>query len=195
MMVNSESKNTVWKLGILLHRVRDELVRGEDSIFREYGLTTEQYSVLATMKYIGGPARMTDLAQWLERSPNSISMLVDRMIKVGLVTRKRDRGDRRVVYVTATSKGENAFQLATLPALEFIQEILAPLSYEDKRIFLNLLETVKCTTLAYLNPGVDIAKIIKNSITKKADLHERMTKSVLPSIPKTKRQSGKKRRP
>jgi DNA-binding MarR family transcriptional regulator len=194
MTVNSKSENIVLRLGILLHRVRDELMACEEPIFSQYGITTEQYSVLAAMNYLGGSARITDLARALERSPNSVSMIVDRMVKVGLVTRKRDKGDRRVVYVTVTSKGEDAFRLATPPCWQFIREILSPLSYEDKRTLLSLLETVKNKTINYLNPGVDIAEISKNRVINQADLFERMIKSVFPSTPEAKRQGGKKKK-
>jgi DNA-binding MarR family transcriptional regulator len=194
MTVNSKSENTVLRLAILLHRIHDELMACEEPIFSKYGITTEQYSVLGAMKYLGGSVRVTDLALALERSPNSVSMIVDRMVKAGLLTRKRDRGDRRVVYVTATSKGENAFRLATLPCWQFIREILSPLSYEDTRTLLSLLETVKNKTLSYLKPGVDIAEISQNSVMNQADLFERMIKSVFPSTPEAKRQGDKKKK-
>jgi len=175
MALNSESGNIVLRLGILLYRVRDLLMACQEPIFGEYGITPEQYAVLASIKYLGGPVRISDLARGLERSPNSVSMIVDRMVKVGLVKRVRDRADRRVVYVTATSKGENAFKRATLPGVEFIREILSPLSYEDKRTLTRLLEVVKYKALEYLNPGMDIAEISKNSITNQADLFKRLT--------------------
>jgi DNA-binding MarR family transcriptional regulator len=164
----------------------------EDAIFSEYGLTTEQFGLLATMKYLGGPVRVTDLAQNLERSPNSVSMLVDRMVKAGLVKRIRDKSDRRVVNVVITSKGENAVKPATPVGVEFIQKILSPLSYEDKRILASLLEIVKCEARGYLNPGADIAEISKNSVTNQADLLERMVKYAFPSTPQAKRRGGKK---
>jgi len=166
----------------------------EDQIFGEYGITTEQYAVLATMKYLGDSVRVTDLAQSLERSPNSVSMIVDRMVRAGLVKRIRDRGDRRVVRVIITSKGEAALKPATPAGVEFIQKILSPLSYEDKRTLASLLETVKCEALRYLNPGVDIAEISKNNITNQADLLERLVKYAFPSTPEAKRQGGKKRK-
>jgi DNA-binding MarR family transcriptional regulator len=115
MTLDSESKNTVLRLWLLLHRVRDMLFLCEDSLFAKYGLTTEQLGLLGAVKTLGGSPRPTDLAQRLERSPNSISMLVDRMVKAGLVRRTRDRKDRRTVFVSATSKGEKAVGLA-LPA-------------------------------------------------------------------------------
>jgi DNA-binding MarR family transcriptional regulator len=194
MTVNSESENIVLQLGILLHRVRDLLIMCEDPIFTKYGITTEQYAVLAVMKYHGGPVRVTDLALGLERSPNSVSMIVDRMVKAGLVTRKRDKGDRRVVYVTATSKGENALKLATPAALGFIGEILSPLSYEDRLTLVSLLEVVRYKTVNYLKPGADIDEIRRNSIINQPDLTERLTQYILPSTPQAKPQGGKRKK-
>jgi len=194
MAIHSESENTILKLGILLHRVRDELMRYEDPIYAAYGITTEQYSVLGALKYLGSNVRITDLALALVRTPNSVSMIVDRMVEVSLVKRIRDRRDRRVVYVTATSKGENAFKLATPPGWEFIREILSALSSEDRLTLISLLEMVRNKTLSYVNPGVDIAEISKGSAIGQADLFERMIKDVLPSTPQAKRQGGKKKK-
>jgi DNA-binding MarR family transcriptional regulator len=192
MVVNSESGNTVLRLWLLLHRVRDVISLCEDSIFKEYGLTTEQFSVLVAVKSRGGSVRPTDLALILERSPNSISMLVDRMVKAGLVRRTRDRIDRRVVRVSLTSKGENALKPATPAGWEFIQKILSPLSYKDKHALASMLETIKCEALGYLNPKVDMAEIIKNSVTNQPDLYERMVKYVFPSGSEAKHQGGEK---
>jgi MarR family 2-MHQ and catechol resistance regulon transcriptional repressor len=192
MAVNSESGNTVLRLWLLLHRVCDIISLCENSIFKEYGLTAEQFSLLAAVKSCGGSVRPTDLAPVLERSPNSISMLVDRMVKAGLVRRTRDRIDRRVVHVSLTSKGENALKPATPAGWEVIQKILSPLSYEDKHALASMLETIKCEALGYLNPKVDMAEIIKNSVTNQPDLYERMVKYVFPSGSEVKHQGGEK---
>jgi DNA-binding MarR family transcriptional regulator len=106
MALDSKSGNTLLKLWLLLHRVRDELVVCEDSVFGEYGLTTEKFSLLAAVKSRGGSLQPVELAEILARSPNSVSMLVDRMVKAGWVRRTRDRKDRRGVNVSLTSKGE-----------------------------------------------------------------------------------------
>jgi DNA-binding MarR family transcriptional regulator len=197
MAVNSESGNTVLRLWLLLHRVRDVLSLCEDSIFREYGITTEQFSVLLAVKTRGGSigsVRITDLVDALERSPNSISMLVDRMVKAGLVRRTRDRRDRRAVRVSLTNKGENAVAPAAPAGWELIQKILSPLSDKDRQALASMLEIVKCEALGYLNPKVNMAEIIKNSATNQPHLYERMVKHVFPSGSEAKRQGGKKRK-
>jgi len=194
MAINYESENLALRLWFLTHRIRDLLRRCEDQIFAEYGLTTEQYGVLAVMKCLDEPIRVTDIAWGLDRSTNSVSMIVDRMVKAGLVRRVRDRSDRRVVHVIITSKGENALKPALVAGWEFIREILSPLSNEDRRTFINLHEMVKYKALEHLNPGWDIEKMMRNEITSQADLMERLVQYTSPSPPEAKRQGGKKKK-
>ncbi|MDH4268985.1 MAG: MarR family transcriptional regulator [Dehalococcoidia bacterium] len=191
MAMNSESENTVLRLWLLLRRVGDSLALCQDSVFSKYGLTTEQFGVLASIKS-RGPLRPSDLASILERGPNSMSMLVDRMVKAGLVRRTRDKKDRRTVTVSLTSKGENAVEPAIPAGWEFIHKTLSPLSFNDQRTFASMLETVRCELVGYLNPEMDMAEIVKDSFTNRPDLYKRMVKNIFRSGSKAKRQAAKK---
>jgi len=147
----------------------DNLLRQcQEQICGEYGLSVEQYAVLMVLNYAGGSAKPVDIAQWLIRSPNSISMIVDRMVKAGLVRRTRDRIDRRVVNVTATSKANAAVEQAHAAVLEFVRKIFQPLSSEDQNTLTGLLSTVKYEILKYSNPGLDI-KEAKRAESKQVD--------------------------
>jgi DNA-binding PadR family transcriptional regulator len=107
-------------------------------------------------------------------------MIIDRMVKAGLVRRIRDRKDRRAVFVSMTDKGKAAFEPAAPAGWEFIHKVLSPLSHDDQRGLADMLETVKCELFGYLNPEMDKAEIIKNSFTKDPDLYKRLVKNVLP---------------
>ncbi len=144
--------NTVVRLWFMIHRTHDMLKTCEDQVFVKYKLTTEQYLVLMAMMYLREPARVTDIARWLGRSTNSVSMIVDRMVKASLLRRVRDRNDRRVVNVFITSKGQNALQPATRAGWEYVWKIISPLPDEDKHTFMRLLETIQYETSRYLNP-------------------------------------------
>jgi len=176
MVVNSESKNMVLRLWVMLHRVSEIMSLCEDSLFREYGITTEQFRVLSCIKS-RGPLRPTDLAQIMERSPNSVSMLVDRMVKAGLVKRAREKKDRRTLRVFLTSEGEKAISLAFPMGWEFIQNLLSPLSDKDKKTLLRLLEIVRTEGLEYVSPEVDTGEIIENSLTRDSGIYKRMVKN------------------
>jgi DNA-binding MarR family transcriptional regulator len=167
----------------------------EDRIYSEYNLTTEQYGLLAAMIYLGGSARPTDMAKWLGRSTNSVSMLVDRMVKAGLLKRVRDRGDRRVVNVFITSKGENALQPATRAGWEFIQKITSSLTYEDRHTFIKLHDTLRYEIFKYLNPGANVEEMARNEDESHANLMERLVQYALPSTPQAKHRGDEKRKP
>jgi len=190
MTVNYESEKTVLRLWLLLPRVGDALALCQDSVFGKYGITTEQWRVLACIKS-RGPLRPSDIAWMLERSPNSISMLVDRMVKAGLVRRTRDRKDRRTVWVNMTDKGKEAIDPAAPAGWEFMLKLLSVLSYEEQRALASMLETIKCELVSYLNPEMDMAEIIKNSFTKDPDLYKRL-KNILPPDYEAKRKSREK---
>ena len=192
MTVDEKSQNLVLRLWFLMHRDYRLLVNCEDQIYGEKGLTMEQFSVLAAMKYIGHPARPTDIAEWIGRSPNSISMIIDRMVKAGLVKRTRDRIDRRVVNVTPTSKAENSFRLAIPAGWEFIHKVMLPLSEADKHTLARLLETMRYEALNYLNPREDIEAMVVNDDKSHIKMMERLFHDATLSTPKGKRRAGKK---
>ena len=179
---------------ILLRQAHNLIFKCEDRVFSEYGLSTEQHTVLMAVKNISGPVRITDIARWLDRSVNSVSMIIDRMVKAGLVKRTRDRKDRRTVFVTLTNKAEEAYVPATTAGWELVQEILSPLSNEDKRTLIRLLETIRDKTYDYLEPGAAVEEVKVNGTKKMKQFMEQASKYNSSSTPKAKRQSGKKRK-
>ena len=50
MTAKSEQENTVLRLWLLLPRVGDALNLSQDLVFGKYGITTEQWRVLACIK-------------------------------------------------------------------------------------------------------------------------------------------------
>ena len=191
MAVDIEQENIVLRLWLLLRRVCDTLMLCQDSLFSKYGLTTEQWGVLTAIK-ARGALRPSDLASLLERSPNSMSMQIDRMVKAGLVRRTRDRKDRRVVTVSLTEKGKTAVEPAIPAGWEFIHEIVSTLSDDEQRDLANMLERLKCELVGYLDPESDMAEIAKDSLTNDPDLYKRMAKNVLPPGYEAKRTAGKR---
>jgi len=192
MTANVESLVPVAKSWREIYQTYNLLKQCQDQILEEHGLTSEQFGVLAVITYIGGPANVTDIARWLARSTNSVSMIVDRMVKAGLVKRTRDRSDRRVVYVTVTNKAQAAFKPAYVAVVEFVRKIFQPLSYEDANTLLGLLGSVKYEILKYSNPEVDI-KEVKRLEQKQLDNTMRwLNESGLLSAPAAKRRSVKK---
>lgn len=67
-------------------------------------LTLSQFGVLETLCHLG-PLSQCKLGEKLLKSSGNITMVVDNLEKLGLVERRRDSGDRRVVTVYLTAEG------------------------------------------------------------------------------------------
>ena len=144
---------------LLCHQTYDSVYRCEEAVFAREGLSTQQHAVLMAIKYIKGPVTVSELAHWLERNQNGISTLVDRMVKDGLVIRKRELPDRRSVRLVMTKKGKDILEQATMSGWELVQEILSCLSDEDMRTLNSTLERMREKALGYLNPDKSLEEI------------------------------------
>jgi len=194
MPIKFKFENPDKQAWVLMRQVHNLVLKCEDQVFYKHGLTTEQHGVLMAIKHIDGPVRITDIARWLDRSVNSVSMIIDRMVKAGLVRRTRDRKDRRTVFVTVTSNTEKTYILASVAGWELIQEILSPLSDEDKRTLISLLETLRDKTYDYLGSGGVVEEVRRNDAENLARFMKQAAEYKSSSNPEAKRQGGKKKK-
>jgi hypothetical protein len=121
-------------------------------------------------------------------------MLVDRMVKGGLVKRTRDKKDRRTVFVTMTDKGRQAIDPAVPEGWQLIHKVLSPLSIDQQRGLADMLETVRCELVRCLNPEMDMTEILEKSLTRDPGSYRRLVKNVLSSGYEAKLQGEKKRK-
>jgi MarR family 2-MHQ and catechol resistance regulon transcriptional repressor len=89
---------------IKLRRAANTLSTLESASLREFGLTESQFGVLEALYHLG-PLRQTDLANKLLCSAGNLTTVVDNLERDGLVERRRDGTDRRVVTVHLSSDG------------------------------------------------------------------------------------------
>jgi DNA-binding MarR family transcriptional regulator len=89
-----------------LLRTADRLAAGPYKLFRSHGLSPSLYNALRIVVGHGdaGVRVHTIADQMIVREPD-ISRLVDRLVKLGFVDRRRCEEDRRVVWVTPTAAG------------------------------------------------------------------------------------------
>jgi len=133
----------------LCHHTYDSIYRCEEAVFAKKGLSTQQHAVLIAIKHIERPVTVSELAHWLERNQNGISTFVDRMVKDGLVSRKRDLPDRRSVQLVMTKKGKDLLEQATMSGL----------SADNLRMLDGILERMREKAFGYLNPDKSLEEI------------------------------------
>jgi DNA-binding MarR family transcriptional regulator len=149
---------------LLLHQAYNLILRSENKVFGEYDISAEQHAVLMAIKYIKSPVTPSEVARWLDRNPNSVSLIVDRMTKGGLVRGIRDLSDRRSVRLVMTKKGKDIYERSTVAGWQLILDILSKMTEEEINTLVRQLEEVRDTTHQYLNPGEELEEVNINDV-------------------------------
>lgn len=110
-----------------VHRVFQRYHAQIARIFEQQGLNPASFAVLAALYRSGPPFRLTvgELAEQTLVSTGGMTQRLDRMEAAGLITRERDRADRRAVYAQLTDEGRRRARTAALAHFEHENRMLA----------------------------------------------------------------------
>ena len=132
---------------MLLHQASNTMEKCEESKFSPLGLTTQQHAILMAVKYSPPPSSLTQIADWVDRHANSITLIADRMVKNGLVKRVRNAQDRRSYSLEMTSKGEKYLQTGTETGSTLVQEIMGCLTNQELQRLSEFLEKIRAKAI------------------------------------------------
>jgi DNA-binding MarR family transcriptional regulator len=109
---------------------------------RDLGITPAQSRLLRTLAHYGSPPRMADLAERLEVVPRAVTTLVDGLEAAGKVRRAPDPANRRVIRIELTNDGRATLREVHGARRLAAEEILAPLTDEQRAVLGGLLDTL-----------------------------------------------------
>jgi DNA-binding MarR family transcriptional regulator len=135
----------------IFHQTYQSLTKCADEAFARIGLLHQQYQVLRAMKNMPATVTATAIANWLDRNSNSITLIIDRMERSGLVKRVRDLKDRRAIRLIITPEGKKRYAQADEPAQELSREVLSALTQDEMATFMELLQKIREKTFELRN--------------------------------------------
>jgi DNA-binding MarR family transcriptional regulator len=100
-------------IGQLLHRVRTEMLiavdreLAADEQLAAMEVTSAQFIILVTLS-VGLAKSASDLCKGISYDAGAMTRMIDRLEEKGLLRRSRDPGDRRLVNLELTEKGNAA---------------------------------------------------------------------------------------
>lgn len=92
------------ELGLLLSRTYLSLKRETSRMLQQFELTPEQFSLIAELDKQDNITQK-ELADLTEREQTTVTKIVDKLVKKGLVTRGHDLHDRRAIRLQITAEG------------------------------------------------------------------------------------------
>ena len=132
-MKDRVSEDHDYNLWVRLHQARDMSFKAREKELSRYGITLMQAAVLFIIETIGKGATPGVISRWLLREPHTVSNILKRMEREGLVKKKDsvNNNKKRQVSISLTEKGQEAYSLSL--KRESIKEIMSCLSEEERR--------------------------------------------------------------
>ena len=125
------------------------ITRMYNQIANSHGLSQTIGYVLINVSKEGTPA--TKIAPLMGMEPTSLSRLLKNMEESGLIFRKGDKTDKRVVRIFLTPEGVQKRKQAKSAIVEFNQRILNKIDVKDLDIFIRVSQTINSLTRNSIN--------------------------------------------
>jgi DNA-binding MarR family transcriptional regulator len=100
-----------YELWLLLTWARHAVYRARETELQRYKLTPEQARILSILQYSKDVVTPALLAKLMLLKPHTVSALVNRMEKKGLVKKTRDLDRKNMIRVTLTENGMKSYKL------------------------------------------------------------------------------------
>lgn len=117
----------VWAL---LNQARDTLRRVRDNELNQYGISATESQVLFTIRDIGDVVTPAAISRRVYREHNTVTALLSRMEKKGLIKKVRDKERKNRWIVSMTEKGKETYRQST--KMKSIHEVISILSDKEQ---------------------------------------------------------------
>lgn len=129
------------KLFIVLSRAHRKINDSANRSIAEFNLNPTEFAVLELL-YHKGNQPLQHIGEKILIASGSITYVVDKLEKKGLVVRNPCSADRRVIYAEITDSG-NTLMNEIFPIHEqFLHEQMSDLSNEEKNFLIHLLKKI-----------------------------------------------------
>lgn len=115
--------------------------RATKDVAREHGLTGPQVTVLKLLEGVGDLS-LSELSERIQARNSTITGIVDRMQRDGLVLRRRSERDRRVIEIVLTPRGQALARAIPVQPMQMFASALRSLPLEDREALRRILRAM-----------------------------------------------------
>jgi DNA-binding MarR family transcriptional regulator len=127
---------------VALLLVQSLLERRSEAFFQPFGLTSAQFNILNLLGHREGRMDQAKLVDLLLVGKSSISIVLNRMVRDGLVKRGEHSRDRRQVVLLLTAKGRALWRKISPNYEASVEKVFGALPYSRRPRFLGDLKTL-----------------------------------------------------
>ena len=136
--MDSKTRLRLWIRLLKLSRQVESSLR--ERLRTEFDTTLPRFDVLAVLFQHTDGLKMSELSDQLLVSNGSVTVVVDRLVKEGLVERKAVPGDRRALLVTLTKDGRKHFETQAAQHENWVDELLGSISTKQATQIIKIID-------------------------------------------------------
>ncbi len=121
--------------------VRVFLSRQSGLMKKSADITMSQIAVLHLLRDIPR-CKMSTIAKFLNVTTSAATGTVDRMVRSGLLKRVREAGDRRIINIKLTAKGEKTIDMIFKERQKMMRDIFRHFDPKDREVYLNTVKKI-----------------------------------------------------
>jgi DNA-binding MarR family transcriptional regulator len=140
MKSSSSNKRELDLIG-LLNQTTETIFGVRQKELQQYNISTSQGAVLFITKTLGEKATISEISRWLLRKPHTISEIVNRMAKKGLIKKSQAPNRKTTIKVELTPKGLEVHQKSK--KRQSLQNILSCLSPDERQQMISYLKRLR----------------------------------------------------
>ena len=129
-----------YRLFYMLLRVREKLFESRERELFQYNIRLRHSACLFAIKELGNIATPNEIAKIVHRKPHSVSVMLNRMEKNGLIKKKKASNGGNRVIVTLTRQGEHAFKVSS--KRESLHRVFSALTKTQRQQLRDCLKTL-----------------------------------------------------
>lgn len=135
----------LWDLWTILEQAHSGITLARDRELEKHGISTIKAAALFIIDSIGNEATPAEISRWILRRPHSVSGLLDRMEKDGLIKKTKNLSKKNLVRVTITPKGRKAYE--TSLKRKTINQVLNSITAQERKTLFTILEKLRNKSL------------------------------------------------
>ena len=152
-----------------------------ERLSRKSSLTLSQFCTLWLLNAVEQPLLASEIVHYVPVEQSAVSLLIDKLYEMGLVTRRRSRRDRRIVEISITKKGDEKFLEASPAVFNVMQQIFHTTSKSDHQKKLSSIRAIRNKIIEFSGKNTypyevyyrEHIKIKKDAATKKKNNNSR----------------------
>jgi len=133
--------NSSYNLYVHIHMTQKALLSARHSEIKGLGITIMELALLTIVSGLGGAATPAEISQLIMRRRSTVSGLLNRMERNGLIKRSEYKNNKKLRKVTLTVKGQKV--LDQTEEMDIINDIIGSISDDDFRRLWALLEKLQ----------------------------------------------------